>query len=209
MLFHGKELLPPRSAGIRRTRLYLDLDEEDARRVIGMIRRFNEVRLPFTLKVAAQPAVYEHRSDTVILFVQRDEYRRASEILLEEATRSGLTPRPPIPAFTRRLATGVAVADDPHVAESFGESRCRLLAAGILRAHEAGKATLESRLEQIEAAFLAGGIGLESAHLEPGSVDYEIGPWSACGRKTRTSDAASDTPGHLTRSTTREPKSEG
>jgi hypothetical protein len=178
MLFHGRELLPPRSAGIRRTRLYLDLDVEGARCVIGMCRRFNEARLPFTLKVAGEPALYEHRSDTVILFVGRDDYRRASEILVEEATRSGLTPRPRIPAFTRRLASGVAVADDPHVAESFGESRCRLLAAGILRAHDAGKATLESRMEQIETEFLAATLSLESAHLETASVEYDPGPWS-------------------------------
>jgi hypothetical protein len=178
MLIYGKKLLPPRSAGVRRTRLYLNLDEEDARRVIGMCRRFNEERLPFTLKVAGQPALYDERCDTVVLFVGRNDYQRASEILVEEATRAGLRPRPSIPAFTRRLASGVAVADDPHIPESFGESRCRLLAAGILQAHEAGKTMVESRLEEIEAAFLAGGVRLASAHLEPDSMEYEVGPWS-------------------------------
>jgi hypothetical protein len=178
MLFHGKMILPPRSAGIRRTRLYVDLDVEEARRVIGMIRRFNEARLPFTLKVAAQPALYHDRSDTVILVVERADYRRASEILVEEATRAGLTPRPPIPAFTRRLASGVAVADDPHVVESFGESRCRLLGAGLLRAHEAGDTTVESRLREVERAFLTEGVSLDCAHLEPGSEEYESSAWN-------------------------------
>jgi hypothetical protein len=178
MLFYGKRLLPPRSAGIRRTRLYLDLDVEDARRVIGMCRRFNEARIPFTLKVAGQPAVYDERCDTVILFVERDDYRRASELLVEEATRAGLRPRPPVPGFTRRLGSGLAVADDPAVPESFGESRCRLLASGILRAHEAGENTLKSKLEEIEAAFLAEGVRLDSTHLEPGSEEYETDPWS-------------------------------
>jgi len=178
MLFYGKILLRPRSAGIRRTRLYLDLDVEDARRVIGMCRRFNEARIPFTLKVAGQPAVYDERCDTVILFVERDDYRRASELLVEEATRAGLRPRPPVPAFTRRLGSGLAVADDPAVPESFGESRCRLLASGILRAHEAGENSLKSKIEEIEAAFLAEGVRLDSTHLEPGSEEYETGPWS-------------------------------
>ena len=179
MLFHGKRLLPPRSAGIRRTRLYLDLDVEDARRVIGMCRRFNDAKLPFTLKVAGLPDAYECRDDTVILFVERDDYRRASEILVAEATRSGITPRPPIPAFTRRLASGVSVADDPHGTESFGESRCRLLAAGILRAHEAGATTFESRLREVENAFLSAGMSFDRPHLEPGSEEYEIAFWSA------------------------------
>lgn len=177
MLFSGERPLHPRSAGIRRTRLYLDLDVEDARRVIGLCRRFNEARIPFTLKVAGHPDAYD-RCDTVILFVGRDDYRRASELLIEEAAGSGITPRPPVPAFTRRLASGIAVADDPHVAESFGETRCRLLAAGILRAHDAGDSVLESRLREIERTFLAEGVSLDSAHLEPGSAEYEIDPWS-------------------------------
>ena len=176
MLFYGKDPLPPRSAEVRRTRLYLDLDVDGARRVIGLCRRFNEAGLPFTLKVAGLPEAYD-RSDTVILFIGRDDYRRASELLIEEVTRSGLTPRPPVPAFTRRLAPGIAVADDPHVAESFGESRCRLLATGILRAHEAGQDAMESRLREIEKAFHAEGVALDCPHLEPGSAEYEDYPW--------------------------------
>jgi hypothetical protein len=179
MLFYGKDLLPPRSAGIRRTRLYLDLDVDGARRVIGLCRRFNEAGLPFTLKVAGLPEAYD-RSDTVILFIGRDDYRRASELLTEEVRRFGLTPRPPVPAFTRRLAPGVAVADDPHVTESFGESRCRLLAIGILRAHETGQSAIESRLWEIEKAFLAEGVALDCPHLEAGSAEYEDYPWLHC-----------------------------
>ncbi len=178
MLFYGEKLLPPRSAGTRRTRLYLDLDVEDSRRVIGMCRRFNEARLPFTLKVASQPAVYDDRSDTVILFIEREGYPRASELLVEAAMRAGLTPRPSVPAFTRRLGSGVAVADDPAAPESFGESRCRLLASGILRAHEAGDTSFESRLREVEKVFLAEGVLLDCTHLEPGSKEYEIGPWT-------------------------------
>ena len=177
VLIYGERLLRPRSVGIRRTRLYLNLDVPDARRVIGMCRCFNEAELPFTLKVAGHPAAYD-RCDTVILFVERDEYRRASELLVGEATRSALTPRLPVPAFTRRLAPGVAVADDPHAPESFGESRCRLLAEGILRAHEAGDTSFEAQLREVEKAFLTEGVLLETTHLESGSAEYEIGPWS-------------------------------
>jgi hypothetical protein len=177
MLFYGARLLQPRSAGIRRTRLYLHMDAEGARRVIGLCRRFNDARLPFTLKVAGHPDAYD-RCDTVILFVQRDDYRLASEILVEEATGSDLRTREAIPAFTRKLAAGVSVSDDPHAAESFGESRCRLLATAIVRAHEAGARTVESRLREIEGAFLEEGLTLDHPHLEPGSEDYEIGPWA-------------------------------
>ncbi len=92
--------------------------------------------------------------------------------------RAGLTPRPSVPAFTRRLGSGVAVADDPAAPESFGESRCRLLASGILRAHEAGDTSFESRLREVEKVFLAEGVLLDCTHLEPGSKEYEIGPWT-------------------------------
>lgn len=178
MLFHGERLLHPRSAGTRRTRLYMDLDVDDSRKVIGMCRRFNEARLPFTLKVAAQPALYDDRCDTVVLFVEREDYLQASELLVEEATRAGLAPRAPTPAFTRRLGSGVAVADDPATAESFGELRCRLLAAGILRAEDAPGGSIEARLQAVDEEFLAAGVELDRAHLEPGSEEYDPGPWS-------------------------------
>ena len=177
MLFDGRNLLPPRSAGDRRTRLYLDMDEEGARWVIGLCGRFNHEGLPFGLKVAGHPAEYD-RCDTVVLFFARDDYPRASQILVDAATGIAPRPRPGVPAFTRRLAAGVSVADDPATGESFGESRCRLLAAGILRAHAAGADTLESRMDEIEACFLEEGRTLDRPHLEPGSVEYEIGPWS-------------------------------
>jgi hypothetical protein len=141
-----------------------------------MCGRFNDARLPFTLKVAGEPTMYD-RCDTVILFVGRDDYQLASELLVEETTVSDLTARLPVPAFTRRLTPGVAVADDPHGAESFGEARCRLLATGILRAHEEGQSAMESRLREIEKAFRAEGVALDCPHLEPGSAEYEDYPW--------------------------------
>ncbi|HET9333806.1 MAG TPA: T3SS effector HopA1 family protein [Gemmatimonadota bacterium] len=177
MLFDGRDLLPPRSEGDRRTRLYLDMDEEGARWVIGLCGRFNHEGLPFGLKVAGHPAEYD-RCDTVVLFVARDDYPVASRIMVEAAIGAPPRPRPGVPAFTRRLAAGVSVADDPATGESFGESRCRLLAGGILRGHDAGADTIESRMDEVEACFLDEGLTLDRPHLESGSVEYEIGPWA-------------------------------
>jgi hypothetical protein len=176
MLIHGKRLLQPRAAGIRRTRLYLHMDIEGAREVIALCERFNQERVPFTLKVAAHPDAFD-RCDTVILFVERDDYPRASAILVEARTRSGLNPRPANPSFASPLAPGVSVADDPSGSESFGESRTRLLAAGILRAHEAGSTTPDARLYEVGQAFREEGLRLDRPHLEPGSTEYETDPW--------------------------------
>jgi len=177
MLIHGQRLLQPRSAGNRRTRLYLHMDMEGAREVIALCERFNQHQVPFTLKVAAHPDAFE-RCDTVILFVERQDYRRASAILVEAAHRSGHRPRPPNPAFASVLAPGVSVADDPPGEESFGASRVRLLAMGILRAWEAGRTSLDARLHEVGKAFREEGRSLERPHLEPGSTEYETEPWA-------------------------------
>ena len=177
MLFYGRRVPRPRAAAIPRTRLYLDLDVAGARQVIGLCRRFNDARLPFTLKVAGHPAAYD-RCDTVILFIERDDYIRASEILTGAAMEFRARLRARIPAFTKGLAPGVGVSDDPPSGESFGESRCRLLAEGIVRAHDSGAGTVESRLRKIEETFLREGISLDRPNLEPGSLEYDPGLWS-------------------------------
>lgn len=172
LLIHGRENLPPRSAGVRRTRLYLNVDAEGARAAIALCGRLNELRVPFTLKVAADPAIYG-RCDTVVLFVRRDAFPSGRQVVMEAVER-GLRPRTGSPALTLGLAPGISVADDPDDGTSFGESRCGLLAEGLLRAHALCARTVDSRVEAIARVFGERGIRLDRPHLEPGSPEYDL-----------------------------------
>jgi len=83
--------------------------------------------------------------------------------------------RPDAPLFTRPLAAGLALAEEPYTGESFGMQRCRILAEGLLSAHARGLRDEASRLEEVERHFAAYGLTLEAPYLNPRSIDqYEF-----------------------------------
>ena len=115
------------------------------------------------LKVVNDPGGFD-RCDTAVLYLRRDDFGRAGRLIAE--LRSEVAPwlREGSPAFTKPLAPGLSVADDPGGGESFGLSRCALIAEGVLRAYERGdpaaatvRATLAERGVDPRAPFLAPG----------------------------------------------------
>jgi hypothetical protein len=80
------------------------------------------------------------------------------------------------PAFTRPLAHGVSVGE--HAAGlggSFGTSRCRLLAEGIVTAHEHGVTRLADRFDIVARRFVEHGLDVHAPYLAPGSTErYEL-----------------------------------
>src|SRR5262249_33566341 len=81
------------------------------------------------------------------------------------------------PTFTKPLAEGVGLAEDPGQGDSFGLHRCQLLADGMIRAYEQGKKSVYERLKVVEDRFAEDGISLEKPFLNPGSSDdYHFQP---------------------------------
>ena len=79
------------------------------------------------------------------------------------------------PLFSKRLAEGLAFAENPKTGESFGMHRCRLVAEAICNAHARGVEGAEARLSEVKAVFAAAGLSLERPFLNAGSVDrYEF-----------------------------------
>jgi len=77
--------------------------------------------------------------------------------------------KPEIPAFTLRLAAGLGLAEDPGSGDSFGMNRCKILAEGIVGAHQAGAKSVENRLRLVETRFAQERISLDKPFLNPGS----------------------------------------
>ena len=71
----------------------------------------------------------------------------------------------PPPVFTKTLAPGLGVAEDPGYTESFGQHRCRLLAEGLVRGHEQRIHNLEDRLRVVSDCFRAEGLDLDPPFL--------------------------------------------
>ncbi|MEV8635153.1 T3SS effector HopA1 family protein [Streptosporangium sp. NPDC051023] len=89
--------------------------------------------LPYSLKCPASAEAYD-RVDSLVLYHGRDHEDRILALLTEVHGTIGSLLGPPVPPLTRRVAPGMAQAHDPKDGGSFGQSRCRALAGGLLNA---------------------------------------------------------------------------
>jgi len=152
-------------------RVYWNLAPEAAPQFVGVATRLlNQADVPFQLKVLSDPERYD-RCDAGVIYTKRRDYPAAAvpaKAVFEEVAW-GLNPTPP--ALTKRLAPGVALAEDPGGGESYGMRRCHLLAEGVARAYEEGGATVADRLDAVVACFTDAGIDLDAPYLDACSQD--------------------------------------
>lgn len=133
-------------------------------------RLLNASGLPFHLKVTNDPSHFT-RCDAAVLYMHKRDYPASIHLLAQVYGEVAEYLRPDVPAFTKRLAPGLALAEDPAPRDSFGLNRCRLLADGLIRAHEKGARSEDARLRVVEERFAEEGVNLETPFLNPGSVD--------------------------------------
>lgn len=135
--------------------------------------RLNAAGLPFRLKVLADPLAY-HRCDAGVLYVARSSSAAVSDEMAKVYAAIGPL-RDPVPAFTRRLAPGLATADDPGNGESFGMHRCGLLAEAFVLASEQQLLETASRMALVIRTLESAGIDPERPYLHPGLPEPDFG----------------------------------
>lgn len=151
-------------------RFYWHLTSEGARLWIGRLTtHFNQAQVPFHAKVLSDPAMY-HRADAGVLYVERSDVAAAFALLPALHREVVVELRAATPMFTKRLAHGLSVAEDPGNGSSFGQHRCQLVAEGLVRAFEREDATLESRLRSVADRFAEEGVSLARPWLNRGST---------------------------------------
>lgn len=156
-------------------RLYWNVRAEGAVPLIRAVTRgLNRFQVPFRLKCLTNTAFYT-RDDAAVLYVDKRFYRITARVLAHVYEEVARHLRPAAPLFTKLLAPGLALAEEPYTGESFGMQRCRILAEGLLSAHARGLRDEGSRLEEIERHFAAYGLTLGAPYLNPRSIDqYEF-----------------------------------
>jgi hypothetical protein len=139
-----------------------------------LTRSFNRFQLPYRLKCLNSPAAYE-RADAAVLYFNARYFRLASELLADTHRELKEYLEPNTPLFSKTLAAGLGLAEEPGNGESFGQQRCRILAEGIWKACERNPLTEKQFFEAVASQFESEGLSLDSPHLNPGSVDdYEL-----------------------------------
>ncbi|HEV7870451.1 MAG TPA: T3SS effector HopA1 family protein [Modestobacter sp.] len=127
--------------------------------------------LDFRAELAGDPAGCI-RTDTAVVTVDRSAASALARLALRMQQRAPFALAPSVPAFTRQLAPGVALADEPGPDSPFGRHRCRLVAAGLVAAgHGAGPA---ARRAAVLRTLTAAGLDPVALHLNPGSRDVDL-----------------------------------
>jgi type III HopA1-like effector protein len=148
-------------------RIYLDARPATAPRVVHEVTAALE-GLAFQLKCPVFADACE-RVDAVVVYHARTVRAQVLDALLGQWITMGPLLDPAVPPLTCVVRPGLAWADDVHEAESYGQSRCRLLAEAIDHASVTWHAMAES--ERV-AALVA---GLREAGVDPRE------PWRAPG----------------------------
>ncbi|HEY0510855.1 MAG TPA: T3SS effector HopA1 family protein [Thermoanaerobaculia bacterium] len=131
----------------------------------------NRHEVPYRMKCLSDPAFYD-RTDSAVLYVARRWFQIAAAAVADLPAAVADRLRPVAPLFSRPLRPGVGLAEDPGNGESFGMHRCRLLAEGLAEAWRRGG---PGPLEAVRARFARAGLSLAALHLNPGSMDFDLG----------------------------------
>jgi hypothetical protein len=157
-------------------RVYFNVCAEGAVPLVAVCTRLlNEAKIPFELKVIDDPGSFP-RCDAAVLYLDNGGFERVRESLRTIISTCGPHLHGEPPAFAKPLTPGVAVGEHRRaLGASFGTSRCRLVAEGVVAAHESRARRLPDRIDAVARRFESHGLDIEVPYLAPGSAGrYEL-----------------------------------
>lgn len=155
-------------------RVYFHLTPEGAVAVMGSLTRWlNEKAIPFSFKVLYNPKDYQ-RCDSGVLYFDKRNYEAVREVL-QIVYRDEPHFKSDIPLFTKQLAPGLGLAEEPDQKfaeqESFGMNRCQIVTNGLLEAWYQGDDLPQGRMKAICQHFFVLDIDLHRPYLNANSED--------------------------------------
>lgn len=138
-------------------------------------KEFNRFQIPFRFKSLAIRAFYG-RTDAAVLYINKRFYRISVELLADIYHELQDHLGADTPLFTKHLAPGLGLAEEPGTGESFGQNRCRILAEGLWNAYEKGLRLEHERLQEVRQQFERNGLSLDVPFLNPRSSDQYTFP---------------------------------
>ena len=153
-------------------RVYFHLTRTGAVPLLSAATRLlNAHRVAFSIKLVNHPARY-CRCDAGVLYLDESAFAHVRTPLkaLVDACQPHL--RAQTAALTKPLARGVGIGEHRRaLGASFGIGRCRLIAEGIVYAHEQRLTVLADRIDAVARRFALHGIDLDAPYLVSGARD--------------------------------------
>ncbi|MBD2495835.1 T3SS effector HopA1 family protein [Nostoc sp. FACHB-280] len=156
-------------------RIYFNLTPEGAVAVMGSLTQgLNELAVPFSFKVLYNPNDYG-RHDSGVLYFDKRDYAAVRQVVKNVYIEHKSDFFSEIPLFTKHLAPGLGLAEEPDkkfaVQESFGMNRCQIIANGLLTAWHQGDDSADGRMQAIFEQFSRLGIDWQRSYLNANSQD--------------------------------------
>ncbi|MGS0685528.1 lanthionine synthetase LanC family protein [Nakamurella sp. GG22] len=159
-------------------RLYWNLLPSGAATFVAEVTRaLNDAQMPFRLKVLDDANQFG-RADSGVIYIRKADYDQVSCVLGHIVPKLRNHLEPATPAMTKKLANGIALAEDPVGEMSFGQHRCSVMAGAVLRAQEQRSQPLGDQLEIAVDHFAENGVDLQSPYLNQGSTDVYGADWT-------------------------------
>ncbi|MDJ0703181.1 MAG: T3SS effector HopA1 family protein [Leptolyngbyaceae cyanobacterium MO_188.B28] len=155
--------------------LYFNVTPEGAIALMrSLTQRLNAIPIPFTFKVLDDPDHYRGY-DTSALNFEKLHYERIRPILQTIYTEYQSHFGEETPLFTKRLAPGLALSEEPDhkfsAREDFGLNRCQIVANGLVEAWRAGHTSPEARMNAILKHFSSNGVKMTCPYMNANSED--------------------------------------
>jgi len=128
----------------------------------------NRWGVPFRYKCLSRRSLYP-RTDSAVLYAARRSWPLLRELAEQVHRARAAELGNDTPLFARRLARGLALAEDPGTGDSFGMHRCRLVAEGLWTAWRAGRRGTRERLAAVRDAFSRAGVSLDRPWMSAAS----------------------------------------
>jgi hypothetical protein len=160
-------------------RVYFHFTPEGAVGVMrSLTQQLNAKDIPFSFKVLYNPKEYK-RYDSGVLYFDKRDYQILQEVLKTVYTENNSYFLPEIPLFTKQLAPGLGLAEEPDQKfaenESFGMNRCQIVANGLLEAWHQGDDSIEGKMKAILGNFSLLNIDVQHPYLNANSENiYQL-----------------------------------
>ncbi|AFZ36755.1 hypothetical protein Sta7437_3248 [Stanieria cyanosphaera PCC 7437] len=155
--------------------IYFHLTAQGAVPMMSSItKKLNQLKIPFNFKVLYDSDDYP-REDAAILSIERQQYEIVRSILKDIYSANCAYFQPEIPLFTKLLAPGLSLAEEPtaktSAMENFGLHRFKPIAKGLITAWQQGDNLPQQKIELILEYFSEQQIDLKYPYLNANSED--------------------------------------
>ncbi len=163
---YSQALMPQEAEFIR---FYFNLKGEGAATLIEEITAsFNKYKVPFLFKCLNHPDLYT-RTDSAVLYLNKAQFKIGTRLLKPILDKMAPFMNEEVPLFSKKIRPGVSFAEDPGNGQSFGMSRCTILAQGIVNAYQKKLGDAKERRKEIMRYLRNKGVEADRIYLKSNS----------------------------------------